>query len=354
MNQSMKKFGSWGLALGLLLAAAVVVGWWLSEPAVHADKPGPVEPGVVAVVGGEKLTEADIETALASEFRELERQRHQLLEKGLEKAIADKLVALESAKRGVSGDELISQEVEAKIQAPTDAEVDAFYEERKDQISQPKEQVAPRIRDFLRQQRGQELYAGLIESLKGEYGVRTYLEPLRVEVADAGAPAKGPADAPVTIIEFSDFECPYCSRVTPTLERVTKEYGEKVRLVFRQFPLNSIHPNAQKAAEASLCAHAQGRFWDMHDTMFKEQRALGVDQLKQKAARLELDTEEFNTCLDSGRYAAQVAADLEAGAEAGVSGTPAMFVNGRFLSGAQPYEAIAEVIDDELARAERR
>ncbi len=354
MNQSLKKIGPWGLAFGLLLAVGAVGAWWLSEPAVHADKPDPVEAGVVAVVGGEKLTEADIEAALSSEFRELERQRHQLLEQGLERAIAEKLVALESAKRGVSGDELLAQEVEAKIQPATDAEVDAFYEERKDQINQPKEQVAPRIRDFLRQQQGQEVYSDFIAALKGQYGVRTYLEPLRVKVAHEGFPAKGPEDAPVTIVEFSDFECPYCSRVTPTLDRVTKEYGDKVRLVFRQFPLNSIHPNAQKAAEASLCAHAQGRFWDMHDTMFKEQRALGVEQLKQKAARLELDTEEFNTCLDSGRYAEQVTADLEAGSEAGVSGTPAMFVNGRFLSGAQPYEAIAEVIDDELARAERR
>ncbi len=354
MNKSMKKIGPWGIALGLLIVLGGVTAWWLSEPAVHADKPEPMEPGVVAVIGTEKLTEADIEAAFSGEFRDLERQRHQLLEQGLNKVVADKLVELEAAKRGVSTEELIAQEVESKITAPTDADVDAFYEARKDQINQPKEQVASRIQEFLRQQKGQETFAGWIETLKGQYGVRTYLEPLRIEVAHEGFPSKGSADAPVTIVEFSDFECPYCSRVNPTLERVTAEYGDQVRLVFRQFPLNSIHPNAQKAAEASLCAHEQDRFWEMHDTMFKEQRALGVEQLKQKAARLGLDTETFNGCLDSGKYAAQVAADLEAGSEAGVSGTPAMFVNGRFLNGAQPFEAIAEIIDDELSRVERR
>lgn len=163
------------------------------------------------------------------------------------------------------------------------------------------------------------------------------------------AHTKGPEDAKVTIVEWSDFQCPFCSRVNPTLAQVREEYPEKVKIVFRQFPL-SIHPNAWKAAEASLCAHEQGEFWAMHDAMFADQRNLGVDSLKTMAEELGLDTEEFATCLDSDEYSDAVQADFDAGREAGVSGTPAMFINGRFISGAVPFEQIASVIDSELSR----
>ncbi len=121
-------------------------------------------------------------------------------------------------------------------------------------------------------------------------------------------------------------------------------------MVFRQFPLRNIHPEAQKAAEASLCAEDQGKFWEMHDLMFEEQSKLGVADLKDKAQRLGLDTGEFEQCLDSGKYQEQVQEDVMAGVQAGVTGTPAVFINGRFLNGAQPYEALAEIIDEELAR----
>jgi len=174
------------------------------------------------------------------------------------------------------------------------------------------------------------------------------MEPLRTEVAAVG-PAKGPATAPVTIVEFSDFQCPFCARLIPTLDQVTSKYGDKVRLVFRQFPL-AMHAEAQKAAEASLCANDQGKFWEFHDAMFKNQQALAVDQLKAKAVEMGMNAEQFNSCLDGSKHAAQVKKDFEEGSKAGVSGTPAMFVNGRFISGAVPFPEIAKVIDDELNR----
>jgi protein-disulfide isomerase len=186
--------------------------------------------------------------------------------------------------------------------------------------------------------------------LKEKYGVQILLQEPRVEVAADGFPSKGPANAPVTIVEFSDFECPFCSRVVPTLDQVHEKYGEKVRLVFRQFPLHSIHPNAQKAAEASLCAHDQGKFWEMHDLMFEEQKQLTVAQLKEKARRLELDGGRFDQCLDSDRHADAVRQDLRDGMVVGVTGTPAMFVNGRFISGAVPFEQLAQIVDEELAK----
>ena len=129
------------------------------------------------------------------------------------------------------------------------------------------------------------------------------------------------------------------------------KYGDQVRIVFRQFPLDNLHPNARKAAEASLCAKDQGKFWEMHDSMFENQRQLKVADLKRQAGEIGLESGAFDECLDSGRYADQVQADLEAGTGAGVTGTPAFLINGRFLSGAQPLEAFEKVIDDELARA---
>ncbi len=351
-DRNARRLGPFTLFLGLLLALAALGLWYSTEPALHADaEEAPSQAGdVVAKVGDIEIRQADLESANQAGFLELRRNRQQLLESTLESVINQKLLELEAAATGVAVEELTATAVAANVAEPTDAEVDAFYEERKDQINQPKESIAPRIREFLLQQRRQAAFDDYVKSLRAKYPVESHLEPLRLEVDTAGFPAQGPATAPVTIVEFSDFECPYCSRVVPTLERVREAYGDKVRLVFRQFPLLAIHPNAQKAAEASLCAHDQDAFWKMHDTMFQEQKALGVEQLKQKAARLGLEAETFNECLDSGKYAQQVMADLEAGSSVGVTGTPAMFINGRFLSGAQPFEEISRVIDDELAR----
>ena len=304
---------------------------------------------VIAVVGGVAITKAEVEAAVATEMLSIERQRQELLERGLRQVVDEKLIELEAAKRNMSTVELLETEIANQITEPTDQEVDAFYESRKTQIRQPKEEVADRIRTYLRQQKGLQAHSVYVADLKSGYGYTSYLEPFRMPVADAGFPSKGPESAPVTIVEFSDFECPYCSRVNPTLDQVIDRYGDKVRLVFRQFPLSRIHPNAQKAAEASLCAGEQGKFWELHDSMFRDQRNLGLDSIKEKASTVGLEMDRFNQCLDSDQFAEAVAMDLEEGGSLGVTGTPAVFINGRFLSGAQPFEEFSKIIDDELA-----
>lgn len=306
---------------------------------------------VLARIGELEITRAEVEEAIAQQLQDLDRQRREALEKGLDSAINDALVRLAAAESGVDESDFLQAEVDAKVTPATEAEVDQFYEARKAQIGQPKEAVSGQIRQYLDQTRRQQAYGALIEELKAKHSPEILLEPMRIQLADAPAPAKGPESAPVTIVEFSDFQCPFCSRVIPTLDRITEKYGDKVRLEFRQFPLRSIHPEAQKAAEASLCADDQGKFWEMHDAMFEDQSKLDVADLKSTAAGLELDAAVFDECLDSGRYAERVEADLQAGIGAGVTGTPAMFINGRFLSGAQPLEAISKVIDDELRRS---
>ena len=304
---------------------------------------------VIAVVGDLEITESEVEASVAAELLKVERERRDILERGLGQLVDEKLIGLEAAKRNMSVEALLEAEIASKITEPTDQEIDAFYEQRKGQIRQPKEEVVDRIREYLRQQRGLEAHGVYVADLRDSYGYTSYLEPFRMPVEDRGFPSKGPESAPVTIVEFSDFECPFCSRVNPTLDQVVDRYGDKVRLVFRQFPLSRIHPNAQKAAEASLCADEQEKFWEMHDLMFRDQRNLGLASLKEMAATAGMEMNAFNECLDSDRFADAVATDLEQGGQLGVTGTPALFINGRFLSGAQPFEEFSKIIDAELA-----
>ncbi len=174
--------------------------------------------------------------------------------------------------------------------------------------------------------------------------------PVKIELGDA--PREGNKNAKVTVVEYSDFECPFCGRYyNDAYKQMKSEYIDtgKVQFVFKQYPLTQIHPNAQKAAEASLCAHEQGKFFAYHDTLFANQQSLGLTALKQYAADNSLDTSKFNSCLDSGKYAKQVQDEVSEGSSVGVSGTPTTFVNGVKIVGAVPYATIKAEIDSALA-----
>ena len=332
---------AWALLATLLFAPGAIDALQAAE---NPDEP-------IAMVGKEPVLRAELEAAVAAELRQIDqrvaRERAALLQSRLEEVVDSRTLAVEAAAQGITVEQLMTQMAPAPV---TDADVDAFYEENKSRIppTTTKEQVGPQIRTYLEQGRTQTARQEFLAALRTKHAVKILLGPPRVEVAATG-PSRGPASAPVTLVEFSDFQCPFCARINPSLEQVLAKYGDKVRLVFRQFPLG-FHANAQKAAEASLCAEQQGRFWQLHDAMFKNQGELAVEQLKAKAAGLGMDATTFGRCLDEGRFAAAVQADLEDGQAAGVEGTPALFVNGRFINGAVPFEDIAKVIDDELAR----
>ncbi len=308
---------------------------------------------VLARVNGKVITAADLNAAASDQYDQLDHEyqqrKHDITEQELKKMVQARLLDAEAAARGVSSDKLLADIKPAEV---SDADAEAFYEKNKAQMPpRPKEQLIPQIKQYLQAQGQQQARDKFYETLEAKYKVDYMLEPMRVQVAAAGFPAKGgPADAPVTIVEFSDFQCPFCGRVTPTLQEVVTKYGSKVRLVFRQFPL-PMHQNAAKAAEAALCANDQGKFWEMHDAMFKDQTALAVDNLKTKAAAIPgINATAFNSCLDSGKDQPQVQVDMKAGSKAGVNGTPAMFVNGRFISGAVSSDELSKIIDDELKR----
>jgi protein-disulfide isomerase len=187
-------------------------------------------------------------------------------------------------------------------------------------------------------------------SVAGQQAAAQPTVPAVVDVSVDDDPARGPEDAAVTIIEFSDFQCPYCGRFfQQTLPQLMARYGDRVRFVYRDFPLDQIHPNARNAAIAAECADDQGKFWEYHDVLFSNQQALGVADLKRYAEQLGLDTDAFSKCLDSQQYNDEVNADLRDGIQAGVSGTPTFFINGRRVVGAQPLQTFQTLIDQALA-----
>jgi protein-disulfide isomerase len=235
----------------------------------------------------------------------------------------------------------------------TPAERKAFYEQNKARMGTMVEADAlARIDSGLREQRTRERQAAFLDSLRAKAGVRVLLDAPRLRVETAlDDPSRGPANAPVTIVEFSDFQCPFCARVTATLKKLEETYPGKIRLVYRDFPLVQIHPRASRAAEAARCANDQSKFWAMHDALFSHQDKLEDVDLKKAAADLGLDAAKFDQCLESGRHRAQWQKAAADGERYGVSSTPAFFVNGRLMVGAQPYEAFARVIDEELARS---
>ncbi len=356
------RLGAWALAVAVAGGFAVAC----AAPADHGARGASAGEGsgddVLATVQGDDITRAAVEQAAADKLDNVrlqqlqcetkaKQQRHDVIDTETRQMVQDRLLEAEAAKRGMSKEELVATEIQSQANRVTPEEAEAFYEQNKDRIgNRPKEQVIPQIERYLSQQRQSQAYQDFLGSLEAKYQVAYHLEPFRVDLDVAGEPSRGgPADAPVTIVEFSDFECPFCGRVEPTLEKIRETYGDKVRLVFKQLPLTNIHPQAQKAAEASLCAHDQGKFWEMHDAMFGDQHNLEVADLEAKAKDLGLDAAAFKQCLESGSKAAAVTEDVRQGSIAGVSGTPAMFINGQLLSGAVPYEKLAQTIDQELA-----
>jgi protein-disulfide isomerase len=270
---------------------------------------------------------------------------YDLRNQSLDQLITQRILSAEAARRNLAEEELIDAEVAAMGEI-SDEEVARFYEERSDQMGgQSLEEVAPRIRDYLKRLRAQEV----VEKIMNDVGVDLLLERPRVDVA-ADGPSKGPANASVTIIEFSDFQCPFCSRVLPVIEEVMARYPDEVRFVYRHLPLDRIHERARIAAEASLCAHDQDQFWAYHDLLFANTGALGDENLKRFAEELNLDVAAWEQCMAERRFAEKIDADIEAASSIGITGTPAFTINGTMLSGAKPVEEFVSVIESELER----
>ncbi len=354
------------LVLLLALAALPVLAKAKDKDKATAS-PSSADSGVAAYLGNEpipmdqvnKQAEAGMERLRQQEAsfkRQMAQDTYTIKRAALDQIVQQKLLEQEAAARKVQVADLIKAEVDDKAGQVTKAEVNDFYEKNKARLGgKTLEQASPDIENALRQQKSQARRTAYVKELQDKSKLRVMLEPPRVNVTvPAGWPGvKGPEKAPVTLIEFSDFQCPFCKRAEPTVAQLLTEYGDKIRFVYRDYPL-SFHPRAFPASIAAHCAAEQGKYWDMYANLMKEQGDLSDDDLKKRAAAVKVDTAKFNACYDAKKPEATIKSSFDEGMAAGVTGTPSFFVNGRMLVGAKPIEEFKAIIDEEIAKAATR
>jgi protein-disulfide isomerase len=304
---------------------------------------------VLATVNGAQITSGDIEDSLRPLIFETQERIYRLRQKELDLKINQTLLAQEGQKRKITIQALLEAEVTAKLKPVTEAEALAFYERNKDRIADDYPKLKDQIIQHLQRLAEQNAETAFAEQLRSAASIETYLtppEPPAYEIAMDDQPARGSADAPVTIIEFTDYQCSSCAGLKPVMDRLLAEYQGKARLVARDFPLQK-HSYAFKAAEAAEAAREQGKYWEYTTILSQNQGALGPDQLREYAGQLRLDLEKFDAALASGKFAEKVRRDFQDGVRIGIQGTPTVFVNGRRVS-ETTYESLKAAIEAAL------
>ena len=310
-------------------------------------------PGTVIVtVGGHPITAGTIDERLKPIVYKLRLNTYQLAQQALNVTVNDLLLLAEASRLNVPPEEIVRKEITEKIHPPTEAEIAKFYSENKARIPAELAAVSNQIASYLQEQDRQRLETAFSNRLRAGANIRMLISepPLPVQsISVDDDPARGDAKAPVTIVEFTDFQCPSCAALQPVLEEILKSYGNKVRLVVRDFPL-ARHENARKAAEAANAANAQGKFFEYTALLFKRQDKLDLPSLKKYASELGLNRARFDLELDGERYAAEVKHDVDDGEIYGIDSTPAVFVNGVALR-EMSIDALRALIDRGLAGA---
>ena len=313
--------------------------------AQNAETPKPKQP--VATVDGQPIYVEDLAPTVEGQLQPLRNQEYEIKRKALDNLIEQKMLEAAAKKKGLTTEKLLDQEVNSKIPDASDAEIEGYYFGLK--VKSPLADVKTQLRESLKQTKIQQARQDYLKTLRADSKVVVLLSAPRVEVAYDPARLRGNAKAPVMIVEFSDYQCPYCHNVEPVVKDLLAKYGDKVSLSYRDFPLTAIHSQAMIAAVASRCALEQGKFWEYHDQLFTASK-LEKDDLIEYASNLKLDDKQFGSCLTSEKYKADIDKDIQEGRKAGVNGTPGFFINGVALSGAQPKDAFTRAIDEELAR----
>jgi protein-disulfide isomerase len=301
---------------------------------------------VVAEIGPVTLTMSDLEQQESAKLLQARYDFYQAESKALDDLIDRTLIEQKAKSEKLSVSQLLDREVNSQVKDPTEDQIKIFYEGL--ETDQPYEAMRGKILEKIRSLRSNKARAAYIKTLRAESNVYVTLAPPRTEVDLENADVLGPKDAPVTLVEFADYECPYCQKVAPAIKKLKEDFGAKIAVAYKDFPL-PMHAHAEKAAEAARCAGKQGQFWAFHDELFSR-KELDMDQLKAQARALKLDSAAFDKCLDAGETAAAVQQDREQGLRLGLSGTPSFFVNGHFLSGALDYATLRKIVDQQLAQ----
>jgi protein-disulfide isomerase len=322
------------LFIGLsLVAATIVYGQVAAEPSQ-----------VVARISGANLTLNDLQQDQGGKLLQAEYQYYLSERKALEELIDNRLLADEASRKAISLDQLLEAEVYKGVKDPTEDQLEVYYEglDTQESFQSAREDILQHIRELRRTK----ARAAYVEQLRKQASINVLLMPPSAQVDVAKAYTLGAEKAPVVLVEFADYQCPYCQNVNAQIQKLKKEYGDSLSLVYKDFPL-PMHANAEKAAEAARCAGEQGKYWEYHNLLFSSKQ-IEVDALKEHALALKLDGDRFNTCLDSGAEAGAVKKDLEEAKSLGLTGTPSFFVNGHFFSGVVDYGTLKDMINQQL------
>lgn len=341
------------VCVAMLAAAGVPAGAQSQGQEAADDRP-------LAQVGDRRFTSREVDAEWKAEAPTDHAQAMERLYDGrraaLDRLLADALMERAALRKGISRQRFESEETAARARPVTDAQIAEFYRDNRNQMEgRPLAEIQGLLRELLEEREQSVARASLVAALKiAEPDFIDLLEPPRRQIElSADDPVLGPASAPVTIVELADFQCPYCRDMVSTLRDLRARYGDRIRLVWKDLPLARLHPQAVQSAEAARCAHEQGKFWEYHDVLFANQRALQLQSLKQHAINLGLDVPRFAACVDSSKYGKQVRDAVGVATRLGLSSTPSLLINGRLISGVQPVETLAAVVEDELRRASR-
>jgi protein-disulfide isomerase len=353
------------LASSICSLAALI---WAAESApVSAPASAPTPPAVsnvVAKVGDKTLTEADMRKDLGNQLYQAENQVYQVEKGWIDKQAKNMLFDQAAKEAGLSRQDWEKREIDSQVAAPSEKEIDNLTKQYPKAPNMSTDTYRQQIVQYLSSQKRSAQEQKIYDELQKKTPVQVLVvkpEAPHIDVTySADDPVRGPKNAPVTIVEFTDFQCPFCQRSQATLRQVEKAYPKDVKLVARCYPL-PFHNRAKPAAEAALCAKEQGKYWEYRDKLFAispetgapsqtQERALSDDDFKRFAQELHLNTKKFEQCLSENRYSARIDGDIADGQRFGVSGTPAFFVNGVMINGAQPFDNFKQAIDDALAK----
>jgi len=303
---------------------------------------------VVAEVDGAKITLAQFEQKHPAALFQARNTFYETQRKALDEYIDEYLLERQAQKENVTVTQLLEKHVNSTLgKDPSDDALRVYYEGI--DTAEPFETMRIKIRDHLSERRVAKAKTAYMQALRSQAKVEFPLKPPRVLVSLDNTPVRGNVNAPLKLIEYSDYECPYCQQIQPDLDKIEAEYKGRLAFAYKDTPL-PMHSHAQKAAEAAHCSGVQGKYWEYHDLLLST-KELEIPQLKAKARQLKLDTNAFDKCLDDGEQAALVKAQLAEAQTLGVQGTPSFFLNGHFYSGSLPIEKLRQAVEEELKKS---